>query len=148
MIREVGKMSAVPSADIDAKKYSRLLAKTLPRSIRSEKENERVLKIVERLIDKGEANLTTEEGTLLDLLVTLVEKFEEERYQLERNSSATPLGILKELMAARNLKSSDLWRVLGSKGLTSEILSGKRAISKSRAKALAEFFHVSADLFI
>ena len=141
-------MTAVVSANIDPKKYSRLLAKTLPRAIRSEQDNERMLKIVERLIDKGEGNLTPEEGALLDLLVTLIEKFEEEFYQLEKNSSATPLGILKELMAARDLKSSDLWNVLGSKGLTSEILSGKRAISKSRAKALAEFFHVSADLFI
>lgn len=148
MIREVGKMTVVASPNIDPRKYSRLLAKALPRSIRGEEENERVLKIVERLIDKGEANLTPEEGALLDLLVTLVEKFEEEYYQLEKNSSATPLSILKELMSARDLKSSDLWSVLGSKGLTSEILSGKRAISKSRAKALAEFFRVSADLFI
>ena len=134
--------------NIDPKKYSRLLARTLPRSIRSEEENDRVLKIVERLMDKGEDNLTPEEGALLELLVTLVEKFEEEEYKLEKKSSATPLGILKELMAARNLKSSDLWSVLGSKGLTSDILSGKQAISKSRAKALGEFFHVSADLFI
>ncbi len=32
----------------------------------------------------------------------------------------------------------------GSKSLTSEILNGNRDISKSKAKALAEFFHVSA----
>jgi HTH-type transcriptional regulator/antitoxin HigA len=148
MTREVGKMAAVPSAHIDPKKYSWLLAKTLPRSIRSEEENDRVLKIVERLIDKSEDNLTPEESALLDLLVTLVERFEEDYYQLEKKSSSTPLGILKELMAAREIKPSDLWSVLGSKGLTSEILSGKRAISKSRARALAEFLHVSADLFI
>jgi len=148
MTREVGSMAAVHSVDIDSRKYSRLLAKTLPRSIRSEEENERVLQIIEQLMDKGDGNLTPEEGVLLELLVTLVEKFEEEHYQLEKNSSATPLSILKELMAARDVKSSDLWGVLGSKGLTSDILSGKRSISKSRAKALAEFFHVSADLFI
>lgn len=51
-------------------------------------------------------------------------------------------------MAARNLQPKDLWAVLGSKSLTSEILNRNRDISKSKAKALADFFHVSAELFI
>ena len=51
-------------------------------------------------------------------------------------------------MAARNLQPKDLWEVFGSKSLTSEVLNGNRDISKSKAKALAEFFHVSAELFI
>ncbi|GAC1403196.1 MAG: hypothetical protein NVSMB56_18160 [Pyrinomonadaceae bacterium] len=38
--------------------------------------------------------------------------------------------------------------LFGSKGRASEAINGKRAISKAQAKALAEFFHVSADLFI
>jgi HTH-type transcriptional regulator / antitoxin HigA len=52
------------------------------------------------------------------------------------------------LMAARGLQPKDLWEVFGSKSLTSEILNGNRAISKSKAKALADFFRVSAELFI
>jgi HTH-type transcriptional regulator/antitoxin HigA len=141
-------MTAAPSPGIDARKYSRLLAKALPRAITSEKENDRLLAIVDQLMSKGEENLTPEEGALLDLLVALIEKFEAEHYQLERKSIATPLSTLRELMAARDLKPSDLWEVFGSKGLTSEVLSGKRAISKSKAKALAQFFQVSAELFI
>lgn len=147
-MREVGNMTAAPSTGIDARKYSRLLAKTQPRAITSEEENERLLAIVDQLMSKGEEKLTPEEDALLDLLVTLIEKFETEHYKLERKSVATPLSTLRELMAARDLKPSDLWKVFGSKGLTSEVLSGKRAISKSKAKALAEFFHVSAELFI
>lgn len=99
-------------------------------------------------MSKGEERLTPEEDALLDLLVNLIERFETEPYKLERNSSATPLSILRELMAARDLKPSDLWKVFDSKGLTSEVLNGKRAISKNKARALAEFFHVSAELFI
>jgi antitoxin component HigA of HigAB toxin-antitoxin module len=38
--------------------------------------------------------------------------------------------------------------VIGSKGRVSEILSGKRAVSKGQAKKLAEFFCVRADLFL
>lgn len=141
-------MTAIASAKIDPKKYARLLAKTLPRAIGSEEENERLLAIVDKLMSKGDEARSPEENALLELLVTLIEKFEAEHYQLERTSSSTPLSILKELMAARGVKPRDLWSLLGSKGLASEILNGKRAISKRNAKALAIFFHVPAELFI
>lgn len=141
-------MTASPSVIIDARKYSRLLAKAQPRAITSEEENERLLALVDQLMSKGEENLTPEESALFDLLVALIEKFETEHYHLERTSKSTPLSILRELMAARGLKPSDLWEVFGSKGLASEVLNGKRSISKTKAKALAEFFHVSAELFI
>jgi HTH-type transcriptional regulator/antitoxin HigA len=52
------------------------------------------------------------------------------------------------LLEHRGLKSSDLWPVVGSKGRVSEILSGKRPISKEQAKKLAQFFRVRADLFL
>jgi HTH-type transcriptional regulator/antitoxin HigA len=51
-------------------------------------------------------------------------------------------------MLARGLKQGDLAELLGSKGRVSELINGKRTISKAQAKALAEFFHVSAELFI
>ena len=77
--------------------------------------------------------------------MTLVEDFEEKHYQL---NASTPQGILRELMEARAVKQRDLWSIFGSKGTASEVLSGKRGISKTQAKALAEFFKVSAELFI
>jgi HTH-type transcriptional regulator/antitoxin HigA len=52
------------------------------------------------------------------------------------------------LLEQRGLEAHDLWPVLGSKSRVSEILSGKRAISKAQAKKLAAFFHVPLDLFI
>ncbi len=79
------------------------------------------------------------------LLTLLIEDFEQRHYQLK---AATPHEALRELMAARNIEAHDLWELFGSKGVASEVINGKRAISKSRAKALAELFHVSADLFI
>jgi HTH-type transcriptional regulator / antitoxin HigA len=51
-------------------------------------------------------------------------------------------------MEQRHLEPHDLRPVLGSKSRVSEILSGKRAVSKAQAKKLADFFRVSADLFI
>ena len=52
------------------------------------------------------------------------------------------------LLEQRGLEPHDLWPVLGSKSRVSEILSGKRAISKSQARKLASFFHVPVDVFI
>jgi Helix-turn-helix len=59
-----------------------------------------------------------------------------------------PCAILNELMAANRLKQSDLVPVFGTKSRVSEVVNGKRDISKEQAKKLASFFHVSADLFI
>jgi antitoxin component HigA of HigAB toxin-antitoxin module len=41
-----------------------------------------------------------------------------------------------------------VWTLFGSKGIPSAVLHCKRAISKTHARALADFFHVSADLII
>lgn len=131
--------------DLDAKRYGRLLARALPAVIKSEEENNRILAIIEDLMAKSEASLTPEEDALLDLLVDLVHDFEEKQYPLP---PSPPHQMVAFLLEQRGLKPSALWPVLGSKGRVSEILSGKRAISKVQAKKLAAFFHVGVELFI
>lgn len=132
------------TAHFDVKRYGRLLAQAAPRVIRTEEENDRALAIVEKLMEKGEVDLTPEEDALLELLVNLVHDFEEEHYPIPKGE---PHSMLAFLMEQRQMKPSDLWSVL-PKSRVSEILSGKRAISKAQAKKLAEFFHVSAELFL
>ena len=56
--------------------------------------------------------------------------------------------MLKELMRAREMQAKDLWPVFGSKGIASEVLNGKRAISREAAKKLGETFHVSPVVFL
>ena len=129
---------------MDPTRYKRLLSQTMPVVIETEEENERMLKIIEKLMDKGE-NLTPEEEKLLKLLTKLLEDFEE-RYYHPRD--ATPLEVLQHLMESREVKQTHLWEVFGSKGIASEVLNGKRGISKTHARALADYFHVPADLFI
>jgi HTH-type transcriptional regulator/antitoxin HigA len=124
--------------------YGKLLAEVMPQVIETESENERLLAEVDKLMKKG-GSLSPEEEKLFDLLVTLIEKFEDEHYQL---NASTPHSILLHLMEARDLKQSDLVGILGSKGVTSEVINGKRGISKAQAKALGEFFHVSPALFL
>ena len=58
---------------INSEIYSQLLSKYQPRIIQTEAENEEFLKIVEELLARQ--NLTTEENTILDLLVKLIEDF-------------------------------------------------------------------------
>jgi HTH-type transcriptional regulator/antitoxin HigA len=129
---------------IDPARYKRLLSQAMPVVIESEEENERMLAVVEKLMDKGE-DLSAEEEKLLKLLARLIEDFEH-RYYHPRE--ATPLEVLQHLMEARGLKQNHLWEVFGSKGIASEVLNGKRGISKTQARALAHYFHVPADLFI
>lgn len=128
---------------IDKDTYASLLVEFQPKVITTEEENERTLRIVEKLMSVK--NRTPEQNALLELLVILIEKFEDEHYQL---NASTPHSILLHLMEARDLKQSDLVGVLGSKGVTSEVINGKRSISKAQAKALGEFFHVSHTLFL
>jgi HTH-type transcriptional regulator / antitoxin HigA len=125
-------------------RYRKLLSQVMPVAIETEEENERMLAVVEKLMDKGE-DISAEEDALLRLLVTLIQDFEEKFYQPR---DATPLEVLHHLMEARGLKPRDLWELFGSKGITSEVLNGKRSISKAQAKKLAEFFRVSTELFI
>jgi len=51
-------------------------------------------------------------------------------------------------MEERWLKHKDIWPVLGNKGAATEILSGRRSISKAQAKRPAEFLRVPVDLFL
>jgi HTH-type transcriptional regulator / antitoxin HigA len=51
-------------------------------------------------------------------------------------------------MEARGLKQADLVGIIGSSGVTSEVVNGKREISKTQAKALGDFFQVDPGLFI
>jgi HTH-type transcriptional regulator/antitoxin HigA len=129
---------------LDTKIYGSLLATYQPKAITSESEYNRTLEIIEDLMERGE-ELTPEESSLLEVLSILVEVYEDSQFPLE---SSSPQAILLHLMDVRELKQADLVEVIGSKGIVSEIVNGKRAISKSQAKALGEFFNISPALFI
>lgn len=131
---------------IDERRYARLLAKAVPRVIRTEDENERALALVESLMEKGERSMTPEEGELLDLLTKLIRDYEAAAYPPRKRSK--PQSMVAFLVEQRGLTAKDLWPVIGSKSRVSEILAGKRSVSKDQAKKLAEFFHVGVELFI
>lgn len=130
---------------IDDKRYGKLLLNVLPRKIETEEQNEHYLEIVEKMIDKGAANFSPEEDVLFDLLVTLIEGFEEKAYPM---AEISPCERLKYLLEEKDLKQKDLASVFGSEGVVSEILNGKRRITLKTARKLSKFFNVPAELFI
>jgi HTH-type transcriptional regulator/antitoxin HigA len=128
---------------INKETYANLLVQTQPQVIKTEEAYDLALKQVDALMEVEE--LSPEQEALLDLLVTLIEAYEAVQYPIELS---TPLEVLSYLMEAREMKQSDLVAMIGSKGHVSEIMNGKRGISKSQARALGEFFKVSPSLFI
>jgi HTH-type transcriptional regulator/antitoxin HigA len=128
---------------INHETYKALLGEFQPKIITSEEEYDRALAAVEKLMAKRER--TPEHTEILKLLVLLIEKYENENYPMDE---ASPQDVLEHLMEARGLKQVDLVGIIGSKGVVSEIVNGKRSISKAQAKALGELFNVSPSLFI
>lgn len=129
--------------ELDEKTYRQLLGRTLPRVIRTDEECDRLTAELMRLDERE--GISPEEKELAELLTVLIDEYEERRYPIRK---ASPQQTLQHLMEARNLTQKDLWKTFGSKGITSEVFHGKRSISKAQAKKLAQFFHVSAGLFI
>ena len=129
---------------IDNKKYARVLAKVLPRVVTTDEEHERMLAEIEKLMDKGD-HRTAEEDAALELMVRLIKDYEEEHHSL---SDPSPREMLVYLMGQRSLRQADLLPIFKSRGYVSDVVNGKRTISKVHAKQLAEFFKVSAALFI
>jgi HTH-type transcriptional regulator / antitoxin HigA len=122
--------------------YGDLLAQHQPKAIETEAENDAAIMLAESLEHRQR---TPEEDALLDLLIILIEKFEEASYPVP---NVEPDRMLLHLMESRNMKQEELVGVIGSRGVVSEIVNGKRSISKAQAKALGQMFHVSPSLFI
>ena len=135
------------TVNVDIEKYGSLLVSVLPSVITNDNELKRLTKEIDRLITKDikQGSLSPEEDRLLELLSLLVEAYEDEHYPID---DAPPHEVLKFILEQRNLKQSDLLDVFGSSGIASEVVNGKRSISKSQAKKLAARFNVSVELFI
>jgi len=124
--------------------YGALLSQTRPRVIKTEAENERAIAELEAL-DTLERPLTSEEEALGELFTMLIVQFEDVHYPL---GHASPLDALRDFMEVRNLRQRDLIPIFGASSVVSNVLNGKRSISKAHARKLAEFFHVPVSLFI
>ncbi|WGV24193.1 helix-turn-helix domain-containing protein [Halotia branconii] len=122
--------------------YGKLLAEYRPKIITTEEENEQAIALAQNL--EHRPNRTPEEERLLELLVTLIEKFEDTHYPIPQG---TPHSMLIHLMDARDITTEALAEVIGSLEVALQIVNGDRTISKTQAEVLADYFHVDASLF-
>jgi len=118
------------TALLDKPKYRELLGETLPMVIHTESEYRRLLRAVAQVMEKPEEEIGHEEGRLLEMLAVLIEEYEDRRHPLPQTE---PHKMLSHLLAEKGMMPSDLWSVL-PKSRVSEILNGKRGISKAQAK--------------
>ena len=81
---------------------------------------------------------------LLDRLGALIHVYEEENYPIP---DVTGAEVLRFLMDEHGLTQSDLPEV-GSQGVVSEILNGKRELNVRQARLLAGKFKVSSAVFV
>jgi len=133
-----------PVAEItDRVEYARLLVEALPHVIHTAAENDRCTAALEILLQKKAR--TAEENRLAELLTLLIEEFEEKQYALPR--PAGPVDILRHLMESNGLRQVDMLDVFGTASVVSEVLKGKRELSKTHIVKLSERFHLSAALF-
>jgi HTH-type transcriptional regulator/antitoxin HigA len=132
------------TTEISESIYAELLTKSLPRPIHTEAERARFAETLLALDDRDDLS-PEEEEALAEILALLIEDYEEKHCPLPQVS---PNDSLLALMEVRGLKHKDIWPVLANKGAATEVLSGRRSISKTQARRLAEFFHVPIDLFV
>jgi HTH-type transcriptional regulator/antitoxin HigA len=130
---------------VDPRKYARLANRIVVKAIETEEEYDRMVAAVEHLIGKGEERLSPEESALLETMAILVQAYDDRHHPLP---PVAPNEMLAYLMTTSGRTAADLLPVLGTRGRVSEVLSGKRSISKEQAKRLASVFKVTADLFI
>lgn len=130
---------------LDRKRYGRLLSRTLPRVIHTDEECDRMTAELLELEHNSE-RLAAEEKELADLMTVLIEQYERAHYPMDKLSTAHQR--LRQLMEDRGTRQTELSALFGSSGVASEVINGKRSISKSQAKKLAAFFRVPIDVFL
>jgi HTH-type transcriptional regulator/antitoxin HigA len=124
--------------------YDRLLLELKPRPIRTKADYRRVLR---QLDDLMEPHPSRERAMMIDLLAVLVEQYEATHFPTAQQ--LTPEEYLAELLEARELSQAELSRRTGvPRSVLSNILAGRRGISKSTALRLSLFFRVPVNIFL
>lgn len=130
--------------EIDAAIYGALLSQKRPRRIRTEAEYDAVAEEVEEISFKD--GVSPEEREYANLLLLLLSAYDEAHPPYGK--SATHAEILAHVLEHRGMKQADLIPVVGSSAYVSQILSGKRGISRNMAKRLGEFFGLEPSVFL
>lgn len=120
------------------------LVKRFPlRPIRSERELDRAIAIIDSLLDRDD--LDPDEKDYLDVLGDLTERYEEEKHPIRPVCDAEMLAFLieqKQVSQSAVARATDI-----AISTISEVLSGKRILRREQIARLARFFRVDPGVF-
>ena len=123
--------------------YSKLLSETRPEVIHSVEENLRLIRILETLMSrKQEPNPAKRK--LAELLTVIINEFEGRNYPME---ASRPIDVIRHLMESSGLTQKDLVGVFGTESIVSDVLNGKRELTKDHIKRLSARFGISPAAF-
>ena len=110
----------------------------------NEKDHNKLVKLLDSLIDEVGDNESHPLASLMETIGSLIETYES---QYIEEIEGNPIDALNSLMLEHGLKQADLTEI-GSQGVVSEILSGKRQLNMRQVKMLSKRFGVSPAVFI
>ncbi|MFC1843329.1 type II toxin-antitoxin system HigA family antitoxin [Thermodesulfobacteriota bacterium] len=108
------------------------------------KQYKKLVSLLDSVIDEVGEDENHPLASLMETLGSLIESYESQHVP---ELSGDPIHTLKSLMEEHGLKQADM-KEIGSQGVVSEVLSGKRSLNSRQIKALSERFGVSPAVFI
>jgi HTH-type transcriptional regulator/antitoxin HigA len=123
--------------------YFALVQRFPLRPIHAADELDNAINMINELVDQPD--LSPDALDYLDVLDRLVEDYEKEHIDMQ---DVRGVAALRHLMEENGLIQKDLAHLFGGKSAISEVLRGKRKLSKTQIQRLRDYFGVPADLFI
>jgi HTH-type transcriptional regulator/antitoxin HigA len=116
------------------------------KAIKSLAQQDAAMRMMKALMIKG-ADLDGGARDYLETLAQLVKDYEQAQEKIDL-ADLSVVELLKHLMTEAEMNVSDLGRLLGSQSTASQILRGRRELSKTHIRRLADHFKVDAELFL
>ena len=110
--------------------------------IKTKRDYQAAIKRLEKIFD---ARPNTIQGDELDILVLLIEKYEDKHFPIE---APDPIEAIKFRMEQMGYKTKDLEKIIGNKSHTSEILNRKRKLSLSMIRKLHQELNIPTNILI
>jgi len=112
---------------------------------RNHAEYQKLSNILDQLLDIVGENESHKLMGLVDVVSHMIDRYDERKNYFGKEISG--VTALKFLMKQHNLNQSDLPEI-GSQGVVSEVLKGKRKLNINQIKKLSKRFHISPGTFI
>ena len=126
-------------------RYLELIRRHPLRPLRTEREHDTAVRMLDELVVRDDPK--ADERDYVETLTLLVEDYQRKHHEVEL-SELSPIEILTHLMQEHEMRPADLGRLLGSRGLVSDVLAGRRSLSKANILKLAARFNVEPGLFL